>query len=65
MSEITQIRRLSLWIFIIPFCAVNLCLLISQNYLLLDNTIFSVDMIGRSNFTIPYIEGSVSISRAT
>ncbi len=65
MSEITQIRRLSLWIFIIPFCAVNLCLLISQNYLLLDNTIFSVDMIGRSNFTIPYIDGSLSISRAS
>ena len=29
----TQIKKLSLWIFIIPFVAVNLCLFISVNYL--------------------------------
>ena len=65
MSEIAHIRKLSLWIFIIPLFAINLCLIISQNYLFLDNTIFSVDMIGRSNFTIPYLDGSLSISRAS
>ena len=65
MKEITQIRKLSLWIFFIPLIAINLCLLISQNYWLLENTFFTVDMIGRSNFSIPYLDGSLSISRAS
>tara|TARA_B000000609_G_C24055905_1_gene283893 strand:+ start:57 stop:758 length:702 start_codon:yes stop_codon:yes gene_type:complete len=65
MFEITQIRKLSLWIFFIPLLAINFCLLISQNYELLENTIFSVDHIGRSNFSIPYLDGSLSISRAS
>ena len=65
MPEITQIRKLSLWIFFIPLLAINFCLLISQNYGFLENTIFSVDHIGRSNFSIPYLDGSLSISRAS
>jgi len=65
MQEITQIRRLSIWIFFIPLIAINLCLLISQNYHLLDNTIFAVDPIGKSGFSIPYLDGSLSISRAS
>ena len=63
MEFITQIRKLSLWIFIIPFIAVNLCLFVSVNYQIFDNTIFSVDHIGRSNPTFPYLDGGVSISR--
>ena len=65
MPEIAQIRKLSLWIFFIPLIAINLCLIISQNYVYLENTIFAVDMIGRSNFSIPYLDGSLSISRAS
>ena len=65
MNEIAQIRKLSLWIFFIPFLAINLCLLISQNYDFLENTIFTVDQIGRSGFSIPYLDGSLSISRAS
>ena len=65
MKEITQIRKLSLWIFFIPLLAINLCLFISQNPEFLDNTILQVDFIGRSNFSIPYIDGSLSISRAS
>ena len=65
MKEIAQIRRLSLWIFLIPLLAINLCLIISQNPELLENTIFSVDQIGRSGFSIPYLDGSLSISRAS
>ena len=38
---------------------------ISVNYNLLDNTIFLVDEIGKSGFTIPYLDGSLSISRAS
>ena len=65
MHEISQIRKLSLWIFFIPLMAINLCLIISQNYHFLENTIFTVDEIGKSNFSIPYLDGSLSISRAS
>ena len=47
-----------------PFVVLNLCLFISVNYDLFENTIFTVDQIGRSSFTIPYIDGGVSISRS-
>ena len=63
MEKINQIRILSLWIFILPIIALNLCLFISINYDLLENTIFAVNQIGRTGITIPYIDGSVSISR--
>jgi hypothetical protein len=65
MNEITQIRKLSLWIFFIPLLAINLCLFISQNYELLEGSFFSVNQIGRSAFSIPYLDGSLSISRAS
>ena len=65
MNEITQIRKLSLWIFFIPLIAINLCLIISQNPEYLEKTIFAVDMIGISGFSIPYIDGCLSISRAS
>ena len=65
MKEIAQIRKLSLWIFFIPLIAINLCLFITQNFEFLSGTILEVDMIGRSAFSIPYIDGSLSISRAS
>ena len=65
MNEIAQIRKLSLWIFFIPLLAINLCLIISQNYEVLENTFLSVDMLGRSGFSIPYLDDSLSISRAS
>ena len=65
MNEITQIRKLSLWIFFFPLIAINLCLYISQNYEFLEDTFFIVDQIGRSGFSIPYLDGSLSISRAS
>ena len=65
MKEITQIRKVSLWIFLVPLIAINTCLIISQNYEFLEGTIFKVDMIGRSGFSIPYLDGSLSISRAS
>ena len=65
MLEIAQIRKLSIWIFLIPLLAINLCLFISQNPEFLEETIFTVDQIGRSGFSIPYLDGSLSISRAS
>tara|TARA_Y100000590_G_scaffold398215_1_gene480440 strand:+ start:1617 stop:2318 length:702 start_codon:yes stop_codon:yes gene_type:complete len=63
VENIYRIKRLSIWIFILPLIALNLCLFISVNYSLFENTIFVVDQIGRTGFTIPYIDGGVSISR--
>jgi len=63
VEKINKIRILSLWIFLLPVLALNVCLFISVNYDLFENTIFTVDQIGRTGFTIPYIDGSVSISR--
>jgi hypothetical protein len=65
MKEIASIRQLSLWIFLIPFIAINTCLLISVNHDFFQNTYFQVDEIGKSGFTIPYLDGSLSISRAS
>ena len=65
MKEIAQIRSLSLWVFLVPLVAVNACLLVSVNYDFFENTFFTVDQIGRSGFTIPYLDGSLSISRAS
>ena len=65
MNEIAQIKKLSVWIFFVPLIAINLCLFISQNPEFLENTFFTVDQIGRSGFSIPYLDGSLSISRAS
>ena len=64
MEEIRRIKKISIWIFIVPVIAINLCLFITVNGDLLQGTIFQVDPIGRSSFTIPYIDGGVSISRS-
>ena len=63
MDQISRIRKISIWIFVLPVIILNVCLFISVNYLIFENTIFAVDQIGRSGFTIPYIDGGVSISR--
>jgi len=57
MTPIEKIRSVSVWIFIIPFLSVNICLLIiTQFHQILEPgvPIFS---------TFPYIDGGVSISR--
>ena len=63
MNQINQIRNTSIWIFFLPVIVLNLCLFISVNYLIFEDTIFQVAQLGRSAFTIPYIDGGVSISR--
>ena len=63
MEQRAQIKKLSLWIFLIPFVVVNLCLFISVNYEIFEKTFLAVDQIGRSGHTIPYFDGGVSISR--
>ena len=58
MEQINKVKYLSIWIFVIPFIAINLCLiLITQFQGLFPN---NEDLIHN---TIPYIDGGASISR--
>ena len=58
MDQINKVKSLSIWIFIVPFIAVNTCLiLITQFQGLFPN---QEDIIHN---TIPYFDGGASISR--
>ena len=58
MEQINRVKSISIWIFIVPFIAVNTCLiLITQFHSLFPN---QEDII---HFTIPYFDGGASISR--
>ena len=65
MEDLNRIRKFSLWVFVIPIVVINLCLFISVNFHLFQETILKVDPIGQSSFSIPYIDGGVSISRVS
>ena len=58
MNSIEKTKSISIWIFIIPFIAVNTCLiLITQFHSIFPN---QEDVIGN---TFPYLDGGTSISR--
>ena len=59
MDKILKVKSISIWIFIIPFVAINACLVISTNY-----TEYFRD--GQAIYTkyFPYFDGGASISRA-
>ena len=58
MDQINKLKSISIWIFIVPFVAVNTCLiLITQFHNLFPN---QGDIIWS---TFPYIDGGASISR--
>ena len=58
MPSIDKVRSISVWIFIIPFIAVNTCLLIVTNF----HQILEPGVPVHNTF--PYFDGGVSISRA-
>ena len=57
MTIISKVRSISVWIFIIPFLAVNTCLIIVTNF----HEILEPGV--PINPTFPYFDGEVSISR--
>ena len=60
MDRIQKVKSISIWIFIIPFVAINLCLiLITQFHEFFPNKEHIVH-----NTLWPYIDGGLSISRA-
>ena len=58
MSSIEKVRSLSIWIFIVPFVAVNTCLILVTQF----HGVFESEA-DRLYNTIPYIDGGASISR--
>ena len=56
-TSINKTRALSIWIFLIPFIAVNICLYITTNLH------FLIDQPYRLFNTFPYFDGGTSISR--
>ena len=60
MDEIKKVKSISIWVFIVPFVAINTCLiLITQFHALFPNQEHIVH-----NSLWPYIDGGLSISRA-
>ena len=58
MKQVSKVKSISIWIFIVPFIAVNTCLiLVTQFHSLFPN---HEDII---HFTFPYFDGGASISR--
>ena len=58
MNSIEKARSLSIWIFIVPFVAVNACLILVTQF----HGVFESEA-DRLYNTIPYIDGGASISR--
>ena len=50
MEEIHRIRKISIWIFVVPIIVLNLCLFVSVNYQLFVGTIFHVDQVSITSF---------------
>tara|TARA_Y100000590_G_scaffold431260_1_gene545854 strand:- start:86 stop:787 length:702 start_codon:yes stop_codon:yes gene_type:complete len=58
MDKITNVKSISIWIFIVPFVAVNACLILITNFHdLFPNQEHIIHK------TIPYLDGGASISR--
>ena len=57
MKNINKIRKISIWIFFVPFISLNVCLILITNF----HQLFNLEHVVLP--TIPYIDGGVSISR--
>ena len=57
MDSIQKVRSITLWIFIVPFLAINTCLILITQF----HGLFNPEDIILN--TIPYIDGGASISR--
>ena len=59
MDSVNKVKSLSIWIFIIPFVAVNACLILITTF----HDLFPNKEDVLIGFTFPYIDGGASISR--
>tara|TARA_B110001450_G_scaffold150064_1_gene140192 strand:- start:67 stop:777 length:711 start_codon:yes stop_codon:yes gene_type:complete len=59
MEQINKVKSISIWVFIVPFIAVNACLLITTQFHQLN----LIPDQYKISYPFPYIDGGVSISR--
>ena len=59
MDSINKIRSISIWIFIIPFVAINTCLILITTF----HDLFPNKENVLAEFIFPYFDGGASISR--
>ena len=65
MDQINKAKSISIWIFIVPFVAVNACLIIATQFHSLMEMYYGLNESQqyKLNNIFPYIDGKVSISR--
>ena len=61
MDKIKKVKFISIWIFLVPFIAVNACLLLTTQF---HSLIPETQLHNRIFGGFPYYDGSISISRA-
>ena len=60
MDQINKVKSLSIWIFIVPFVSINICLLLITQF----HELFPDQEHIVHNSLWPYLDGGLSISRA-
>ena len=68
MKEIQEVKSISIWIFLVPFIALNLCLLIVTQFHVYNPELLKLKFLFPSQEdlllnTLPYFDGGASISR--
>ena len=65
MEQINKVKSISIWIFIVPFIAVNACLIITTQFHSLIEMYYGINESEqyKLNNIFPYIDGKASISR--
>ena len=59
MEQIKKVKSMSIWIFIVPFVAVNACLILSTQF----HDLNLIPNQYKISYPFPYLDGGVSISR--
>ena len=59
MNEVSKIKSISIWIFILPFLSINICLILSTQF----HQIYLNQEFKLFNSLWPYLDGGTSISR--
>ncbi len=59
MEHINKVKSISIWVFIVPFVAVNACLILTTQFHHLD----LIPSQYKISYPFPYLDGGVSISR--
>ena len=65
MEQINKVRSISIWVFIVPFIAVNACLIITTQFHSIIEMYYGLKQSRQYLLPgiFPYIDGQVSISR--